>query len=137
MFYVEIKPEWWRMGLEYFIWTSICPLSQNDSIYWTSMAIFSQYNSIYWTSMAIISHSTSHDWTSMTIGGGIHVILGILAIHVIHVIHVIQMTAATPVSQELSPFAWGQSITPRNQISHARNPSLQRNALNAGVDCSS
>ena len=24
---MEIKPEWWRMGFEYFIWTSIFPLS--------------------------------------------------------------------------------------------------------------
>ena len=78
---MEIKPEWWRMGLEYFVWTSIFPLSQNDSIYWTSMAIFSQYNSIYrtlmppisqtkacyWTSMPKMSHYNSHYWTSMPI----------------------------------------------------------------------
>ena len=64
---MEIKPEWWRMGLEYFIWTSIFPLSQNYSIYWTSKALFSQYNSYYWTSMPILSHYHFYYWTSMPI----------------------------------------------------------------------
>ena len=64
---MEIKPEWWRMGLEYFIWTSIFPLSQNYFIFWTSMATFSQYNSIYWTPMLPISHHNSYFWTSMPI----------------------------------------------------------------------
>ena len=54
---MEIKAEWWRMGLEYFIWTSICPLSQYNSIYWTSMPMVSHYNYYYWTSMPIISQS--------------------------------------------------------------------------------
>ena len=64
---MKIKPQWWRIGLEYFIWTSICPLSQNSSIFWTSIAILNQYNSIYWTSVPIISRSRAYYWTSRSI----------------------------------------------------------------------
>ena len=53
---MEIKPERWQMGLEYFTWTSIFPLS-HFLIFWTSMAIFNPYKSYYWTSMPILSQS--------------------------------------------------------------------------------
>ena len=64
---MEIKPEWWRMGLEYLIWTSIFPPSHFLFIFWTSMAIFSQYSSIYWTSMPPISQTKAYYWTSVPI----------------------------------------------------------------------
>ena len=62
---MEIKPQWWRMRLEYFIWTSISPIHHSKDNFWTSMPILSQSKSYYWTSMPILSHYNSYYWTSM------------------------------------------------------------------------
>ena len=64
---MEIKQEWWRMGLEYFIWTSMSLISHSKDYFWTSMPILSQSKSYYWTSMPILSHYDSYYWTSMPI----------------------------------------------------------------------
>ena len=59
---MEIKPEWWRMGLDYFIWTSMSLISHSKDIFWT---ILSQSKSYSWTSMPPSSQTKAYYWTSM------------------------------------------------------------------------